>query len=402
MLLVLIQLSVFGFCLSLPVENNEKVLVNDHVHRTGCKDISVRWCRRYSSRCSYRIVSIYCPKTCGRCPSAITGAGPVSVVASRRATWSSWSPFSMCTKSCGGGTQFRTRTCSNRAQPQLCPGPFRQGQPCNQQQCPVHGGWTSWSSFGPCSANCGGGVQFKYRKCKNPIPRHGGKHCSGVQRRSKMCNTHPCAVDGHWSSWTSFGPCSRSCGRGMQYRRRTCSNPSPSAGGKSCRGPSHQSNACNIHPCPVHGHWSHWGAFGPCSKSCGGGMRYRSRVCNNPRQSSGGKACVGPSHESQACNIRLCPVNGHWTSWSAFGSCSRPCGGGMQYRRRTCSNPPASNGGKSCKGPSHQSNACNTHACAGCRDIRHRRFCQAVMRTYRCWQYYGFCRKTCGACGRAY
>ena len=34
----------------------------------------------------------------------------------------------------------------------------------------------------------------------------------------------------------------------------------------------------------------------------------------------------------------------------------------------------------------------------GCRDIKHRRFCQAVMRTYRCWQYYGYCRKTCGAC----
>ena len=39
-------------------------------------------------------------------------------------------------------------------------------------------------------------------------------------------------------------------------------------------------------------------------------------------------------------------------------------GAGVQYRRRTCSNPPASSGGKSCKGPLHQSNACNTHACA--------------------------------------
>ena len=56
-------------------------------------------------------------------------------------------------------------------------------------------------------------------------------------------------VDGHWSAWGSFGPCSRSCGSGKQYRRRACNNPAPSSGGSTCNGPSHQSKACNIRVC---------------------------------------------------------------------------------------------------------------------------------------------------------
>ena len=56
-------------------------------------------------------------------------------------------------------------------------------------------------------------------------------------------------VNGHWSAWGSFGPCSRSCGSGKQYRRRACNNPAPSSGGSTCNGPSHQSKTCNIHVC---------------------------------------------------------------------------------------------------------------------------------------------------------
>lgn len=67
--------------------------------------------------------------------------------------------------------------------------------------------------------------------------------------------------------------------------------------------------------------------------------------------------------EIKKCNFSL--VHGHWSSWSSFGSCSKSCGGGAQYRRRTCSNPAPSGGGKGCPGSSYHSRACNTKGCPG-------------------------------------
>ncbi|OWK57807.1 Complement component C7 [Lonchura striata] len=47
-------------------------------------------------------------------------------------------------------------------------------------------------------------------------------------------------VDGHWSCWSSWSPCSG----GRQSRSRTCNNPSPRGGGKACLGEQHESKAC--------------------------------------------------------------------------------------------------------------------------------------------------------------
>ena len=58
-------------------------------------------------------------------------------------------------------------------------------------------------------------------------------------------------------------------------------------------------------------------------------------------------------------------VNGGWSSWGTWSSCSATCGGGQHERTRSCSNPTPSNGGNECSGNSIQSDDCNTHACPG-------------------------------------
>lgn len=63
-------------------------------------------------------------------------------------------------------------------------------------------------------------------------------------------NTFISSVDGRWSSWGQYSQCTKSCGGGSQYRTRACDNPVPSSGGRHCPGPSQQSNACNTQGCP--------------------------------------------------------------------------------------------------------------------------------------------------------
>ncbi|XP_006875027.1 PREDICTED: A disintegrin and metalloproteinase with thrombospondin motifs 16 [Chrysochloris asiatica] len=57
---------------------------------------------------------------------------------------------------------------------------------------PTHGHWSDWSSWSPCSRTCGGGVSRRDRSCTNPKPSHGGKFCEGSTRTLKLCNSQKC------------------------------------------------------------------------------------------------------------------------------------------------------------------------------------------------------------------
>lgn len=59
----------------------------------------------------------------------------------------------------------------------------------------------------------------------------------------------------------------------------------------------------------VHGSWSSWSEYSSCSRTCGGGITYRKRECNNPRPAFGGRDCEGEGTEAELCNRKLCESN---------------------------------------------------------------------------------------------
>lgn len=47
-------------------------------------------------------------------------------------------------------------------------------------------GWSDWGVWGPCSEECGGGQQFRTRTCER------GSTCEGTGKMARACNTHSC------------------------------------------------------------------------------------------------------------------------------------------------------------------------------------------------------------------
>ncbi|KAJ8338611.1 hypothetical protein SKAU_G00353970 [Synaphobranchus kaupii] len=60
----------------------------------------------------------------------------------------------------------------------------------------------------------------------------------------------------------------------------------------------------------LHGSWSSWGSWGSCSRSCGGGVQFARRLCNNPPPSNNGRYCTGKRSIYRSCNTTPCPTSG--------------------------------------------------------------------------------------------
>ncbi|KAL9968789.1 hypothetical protein ACROYT_G020914 [Oculina patagonica] len=229
---------------------------------------------------------------------------------------------------------------------------------CRMRPGRVDGGYSEWGDWTDCPVTCGGGTQTRQRSCTNPPPSGGGNNCLilGPPVQTQRCNENPCPVDGDWSDWSEWGACSVTCGGGTQQRSRTCTNPPPSNGGAQCSGDSTESQECNDNSCPpVNGGWSPWSSWSECTYSCGGGKQTRNRSCTNPPPANGGKDCKGKKSEDSSCNKDKCKFN----KWSKWGPCSKTCGGGKKERTRTCksTSPPP------CKGKTIKTKKCAKKAC---------------------------------------
>uniref|UniRef100_A0A8B9RMA0 ADAM metallopeptidase with thrombospondin type 1 motif, 9 n=1 Tax=Astyanax mexicanus TaxID=7994 RepID=A0A8B9RMA0_ASTMX len=265
-----------------------------------------------------------------------------------------YSPWSECSKSCGGGTQRRSAVCGKSAEGNADESKCNSRdkltvQPCNEFLCPQ---WKTgeWSE---CLVTCGKGYKHRQTWCQFGEDRLDDRFCDSSKPESvQACQQQECA------SWQvgPWGQCTTSCGPGYQLRAVKCVVGSYGAvmDDTECNAatrPTHTQD-CEISQCPIThpvspetkmvphpGHKTQWryGSWTQCSATCGKGTRMRYVSC---RDNQGGVAedssCAHlpkpPARE--VCSVGAC---GQWKAleWS---QCSVSCGQGKATRQVLCVN----------------------------------------------------------------
>ena len=68
---------------------------------------------------------------------------------------------------------------------------------CTRVCPPTHGQWTAWAGWSACTTDC---LQFRRRSCSQPTPANGGRYCQGKDLASRNCSAQStgssCAVAG--------------------------------------------------------------------------------------------------------------------------------------------------------------------------------------------------------------
>ncbi|XP_049654923.1 SCO-spondin-like [Accipiter gentilis] len=207
---------------------------------------------------------------------------------------------------------------------------------CTRRGCPpTPCGWSRWSRWAPCSVTCGDGRQTRFR---TPTPDSGDGECGGVEEQSRGCTPAPCPplclqggserrLGESWPqgecrrctctpegiqcqdipcagsgicAWGAWSPCSRSCGTGLATREAACPclPPGPACNRSHGHGTRREVKACYLRPCPAACPWSPWSPWTPCSCQAPWQHRHRHRL--------GPAGCVGLDGQSRACNISGC------------------------------------------------------------------------------------------------
>ncbi|KAK2858572.1 hypothetical protein Q5P01_003192 [Channa striata] len=252
---------------------------------------------------------------------------------------------------------------------------------CSQESCSADGQWSTWTPWSHCSVSCGAGFQSRYRFCSSPQRSGSGLPCLGPHREDQVCISAPCDRDGGWSQWSNWTKCTKSCGGGVQSRRRECDSPIPEGEGNYCEGLGTEVMACNINHCPVppcsQVPGTAFSSCGPsCPRSCDDLAHCEWRCepgcyCTEGKRddcpcldlSTGHWLEPGVITEAQDgcnnctceggrlnCTRHPCPVSGNWCEWSEWTPCSRTCGAEYVSRYRSCSCPEPKAGGAACLG----------------------------------------------------
>jgi len=126
----------------------------------------------------------------------------------------SYGSWGSCSAPCGSGSQTRSAVCVNQLGATISNSYC--GTPVTSQSCSVSCSW-NYGSWGSCSAYCGYGTQYRSVSCRNQLGTTiSNSYCGSTPSTSQSCYSS-CSWD--YSSW---GSCSASCGGGTQSRSLYC------------------------------------------------------------------------------------------------------------------------------------------------------------------------------------
>ncbi|CAD7936457.1 unnamed protein product [Amoebophrya sp. A120] len=288
----------------------------------------------------------------------------------------SWSDWTSCSVTCGGGEQTRNRIVFTQPKygGKICSGDLKEIRGCNTEVCVNEDGhktvkdcvWSDWDSWGACSVTCGGGQKVRERQVMT-MPNKYGSQCAPDEKSSmeiSACNVQPCvAVDCQWGDWSDWGACTCT---GLMERHRSIGVHQQGAG-KLCEGPKVETQRCENPECvkePQDCVLSEWDSWSQCTAACGGGQTYRTRGILKEAK-NGGKTCENDvMKETKPCNEEVCaqPIDCEVSAWEPWSSCSATCNGGQRFRRRVIEQHAAA-GGKSCDYDLEEVEACGTEPC---------------------------------------
>ena len=93
----------------------------------------------------------------------------------------SWTKWSECSSSCGGGVELRTRqilVVAAHGGVACNTSDLLQSTACEEVPCPIHCVWGHWSEWSTCTKECEGGVTYRHRS-EVIVAEYGGKQCDG-------------------------------------------------------------------------------------------------------------------------------------------------------------------------------------------------------------------------------
>lgn len=300
--------------------------------------------------------------------------------------WGEWGDWDGCTTTCGPGSHKRQRDCYSpeAVLVDYCEGDDYEVKSCNNTACaePALSIWTPWGPWSECSQTCDGGTRTKTRKCVSSVPLTLETDCGesadllDEDSRMETCNNQACNPKvTEWSEWGSWGECNSECG-GTHWRMRTCSGGD--FGDPECPWDGiYESEKCNVRECAkgrmagdagdvdlTGSSWRSWYQWTECTKTCGGGMRERYRLCQTADEVLSYdchiKNSITKSHmsETESCGTVDCPpIASVWGAWSIQIECTATCGNGIQTLTRKCLSH------VKCEGPHLGSKPCSRPKC---------------------------------------